>query len=73
VAKVVNDPSNGDGSEVSRVVREIGIGKIHAFAIVVVDPISLPPSLPPSDEGGDQSVYLDSLVTERAPEPENEK
>ena len=70
---MVNDPSNGDGSEVSRVVREFGIGKIRAFAVVVVDPISLPPSLPPSDEGGDQSVYLDSLVTERAPEPENEK
>ena len=24
-------------------------------------------------EGGDQSVYLDSFVTEEAPEPENEK
>ena len=30
-------------------------------------------SLAIRQEGGDQSVYLDSFVTEEAPEPENEK
>ncbi len=39
----------GGGSDVSRVVREFGIGKIHASTIVIVDPLALPPLSPPSD------------------------
>jgi hypothetical protein len=42
-------PSNGGGSDVSRVVREFDIGEIRASAVVVVDPLASPSSLPPSD------------------------
>ena len=41
--------SNGGGSDVSCVVREFFIGKIHASAVVVVDPLALPLPSPPSD------------------------
>ena len=40
-------PSDG-GSDVSRVVREFGIGKIRA-TVVVVDPLASPQSSPPLD------------------------
>jgi hypothetical protein len=66
VAEVVNDPSN-------LVICEFGIGEICASAVVVFDPLTSPPSPPLSDEGGDQSVYLDSFMTEEVPESENEK
>ena len=52
-------------SDVSHVVRE--------FTAVVVNPLASLPLLPPSDKGGDQSVYLDSFMTEQVPEPENEE
>jgi hypothetical protein len=39
VVEVVNKPSDGGGSDVSRVVREFGIGEIGASAVVVVDPL----------------------------------
>jgi hypothetical protein len=42
-------PSNGGGSDISRVVREFDIGKIRASAVVVVDPLALPSLSPPSD------------------------
>jgi hypothetical protein len=42
-------PSDGGGSDVSRVVREFGIGGICASTIVVVDPLASPPLSPPSD------------------------
>jgi hypothetical protein len=42
-------PSDGGGSNVSRVVREFGIGEIRASTIVVVDPLASPPLSPPSD------------------------
>ena len=42
-------PSNGGGSDVSRVVREFGIGEIRASTVVVVNPLVSPPSSPPSD------------------------
>jgi hypothetical protein len=42
-------PSDGGGSDVFRVVRELGIGKIRASTVVVVDPLASPPSSPPSD------------------------
>jgi hypothetical protein len=43
------NPSNGGGSDVSRVIREFGMGEIHASTVVVVDPLASPPSSPPSD------------------------
>jgi hypothetical protein len=43
------NPSDGGGSDVSRVIREFGIGEIRASTIVVVDPLTSPPSSPPSD------------------------
>ena len=42
-------PSNGGGSDVSRVVRKFGIGEISASTVVVVNPLASPPSSPPSD------------------------
>ena len=69
VAEVVNAPCDGGSSNVSRIIREFGIGEICASAIVVLDPLASPPSLPPSDEGGDQSIYLDSSVTEQTSKP----
>ena len=42
-------PSNGGGSDVSRVVREFGIGKIRASTVVVADPLASPLLSPPSD------------------------
>ena len=42
-------PSDGGGSNVSRIVREFGIGKICTSAVVVVDPLASPPSSPPLD------------------------
>ena len=42
-------PSNGGGSDDSRVVREFGIDKIRASTVVVVDPLASLPSSPPSD------------------------
>ena len=42
-------PSNGGGSNVSRVVRKFDIGKIRASAVVVVNPLASPSSSPPSD------------------------
>ncbi len=73
VAEVVNDQSNSSGSNVSCVICEFGIGEICASAVVVVDPLTLLPSSPLLDEGEDQSVYLDSFMTEEVPESENKK
>ncbi len=42
-------PSDGGGSDVSRVVREFSIGEIRTSTIVVVDPLASPPPSPPSD------------------------
>ena len=42
-------PSNIGGSNVSRVVREFGISKIRTSTVVNVAPLTLSPSLPPSD------------------------
>ena len=42
-------PSNGGGSDVSRVIRELNIGEIRSSAVVVVNPLALPSSSPPSD------------------------
>ena len=42
-------PSDGGGSDVSRVVREFGIGKIRASTVVVADPLASPLLSPPSD------------------------
>ena len=41
-------PSDGGGSDVSRIVREFGISKIRASTVVVVDPLTSPPSSPSS-------------------------
>ena len=58
MAELVNDPSDGGGSDVSHVLRKFSIGEIRAFTVIAVNPLASPPLLPPSDEGGDQSVYL---------------
>ena len=42
-------PSDGGGSDVSRVVCEFSIDKIRASSVVVVDPLASPPMSPPSD------------------------
>jgi len=42
-------PSNDGGSNVSRVVHEFSIGEIRVSTVIVVNPLALPPSLPPSD------------------------
>ena len=42
-------PSNGGVSVISRVVHEFGISEIRESPFVVVDPLALPPSSPPSD------------------------
>jgi len=43
------NPSDGGGSDVSRVIREFGIGKIRASTVFVVDPLASPPSSPQLD------------------------
>ena len=58
MAELVNDPSDGGGSDVSHVLRKFSIGEIRASTVIVVNPLALPPLLPLSDEGGDQFVYL---------------
>ncbi len=42
-------PSNGGGSDISRVVREFFIGKIRVSAVIVVDPLASPLPSPLSD------------------------
>ena len=42
-------PCNGGGSDVSSIIHEFGICKIHASAIIVVDLLALPPLMPLSD------------------------
>jgi hypothetical protein len=42
-------PSDGGNSNVPRVLHEFDIGEIRVSAIVVVNPLTLPLSLPPSD------------------------
>ncbi len=59
VAKVVNDLSNGGSSNVSRVLREFGIREICASAIVIVNPLALPPLSPPLDGGGYLRLFCD--------------
>ena len=59
VAKVVNDLSDGGGSNVSRVLREFGIDEICASAIIIVNPLALPPLSPPSDGGGYPRIFCD--------------
>ena len=42
-------PSNGGGSDISRVVRKFFIGEIRVTAVIVVDPLASPLPSPPSD------------------------
>ena len=51
-------PSDGGGSNNSRVFREFGIREIRVSAVVVVDPLVLWPSSPPSDKRHALRVHL---------------
>ena len=64
MAEVVNDPGDGGGRDVSRIIHVFSISKIRVSAVIVIDSLASLPSSPPSDEGGDQSIYLDCFVTE---------